>query len=82
MVEEALTETFDNVDMAPYDFDKDGWVDRLLVIHTGDAQEDGGGQNSIWSHYAPSRLDLKQEGNQLELTPWHHFFQWLGHDDS
>jgi M6 family metalloprotease-like protein len=53
LVEEALTTTFDNLDMSPYDFDNDGWVDRLLILHTGGAQEDGGGQNAIWSHYAP-----------------------------
>ena len=53
LVEEALTTTFENLDMAPYDFDNDGWVDRLLVLHTGGAQEDGGNQNAIWSHYAP-----------------------------
>ena len=53
LVEEALTTTFEDVDMSPYDFDNDGWVDRLLVLHTGGAQEDGGGQNAIWSHYAP-----------------------------
>ena len=39
LVEEALTTTFDNLDMSPYDFDNDGWVDRLLVLHTGDTQE-------------------------------------------
>jgi len=53
LVEEALTTTFENLDMAPYDIDNDGWVDRLLVLHTGGAQEDGGNQNAIWSHYAP-----------------------------
>ena len=65
LVEEALTETFDNVDMTPYDFDKDGWVDRLLVIHTGDAQEDGGGQNSIWSHYAPLSPGFEAGGKSI-----------------
>ena len=65
LVEEALTETFDNVDMAPYDFDKDGWVDRLLVIHTGDAQEDGGGQSSIWSHYAPLSPGFEAGGKSI-----------------
>ena len=65
LVEEALTETFDNVDMAPYDFDEDGWVDRLLVIHTGDAQEDGGGQNSIWSHYAPLSPGFEAGGKSI-----------------
>jgi len=53
LVEEALTTTFEDIDMSPYDFDNDGWVDRLLILHTGGAQEDGGSQNAIWSHYAP-----------------------------
>ncbi len=65
LVEEALTTTFDNVDMSPYDFDNDGWVDRLLVIHTGGAQEDGGGQDSIWSHYAPLSPGFEAGGRSI-----------------
>ena len=65
LVEEALTSTFDDVDMSPYDFDDDGWVDRLLVIHTGDAQEDGGGQNAIWSHYAPLSPGFEVGGKSI-----------------
>ncbi|MBN17303.1 MAG: hypothetical protein CMB37_03995 [Euryarchaeota archaeon] len=53
LVEEAMTSTFSDVDLSPYDIDGDGWIDRLLVLHTGGAQEDGGGTNAIWSHYAP-----------------------------
>ncbi len=53
LVEEAMTTTFSNVDLSPYDYDDDGWIDRLLVLHTGGAQEDGGGTSAIWSHYAP-----------------------------
>ena len=53
LIEEAMTSTFSNLDISPYDLDDDGWIDRLLVLHTGDAQEDGGGPNAIWSHYSP-----------------------------
>ena len=65
LVEEALTKTFDNIDFTPYDIDNDGWVDRLLVLHTGDAQEDGGGQNSIWSHYAPLSPGFSVNGKSI-----------------
>ena len=53
LVEEAMTETFSDLDIGPYDLDGDGWIDRLLVLHTGAAQENGGGSSAIWSHYAP-----------------------------
>ena len=54
LVKEALTTTFSDVDMSPYDLDDDGWVDRLLVLHTGAAQEEQTTNgNAIWSHYAP-----------------------------
>ena len=41
------------VDLAPYDLNSDGWVDRFLILHTGEAQEDAGGSNKIWSHFGP-----------------------------
>ena len=65
LVEEALTTTFDDMDMTPYDFDDDGWVDRLLVLHTGDAQEDGGNQDAIWSHYAPLSPGFSAGGKSI-----------------
>jgi M6 family metalloprotease-like protein len=41
------------VDLAPFDLNSDGWVDRFLILHTADAQEDAGGPNKIWSHFGP-----------------------------
>ena len=52
LVEEAFSSTFADIDLSPYDLDADGWIDRLLILHTGNAQEGSGGSNSIWSHYA------------------------------
>ena len=37
-------------DLSRWDFDSDGTVDRLLILHSGGAQESGGGANTIWSH--------------------------------
>lgn len=53
LVEEAFTTTFATIDISPYDLDGDGWIDRLLILHTGGAQEDNGGTSAIWSHYSP-----------------------------
>jgi len=37
-----------------FDLDGDGWVDRLLILHSSRPQEDGSGQtNRIWSHHGP-----------------------------
>ena len=41
------------VDLTPYDLNSDGWVDRFLILHTGEAQEDAGGSGKIWSHFGP-----------------------------
>ena len=65
LVEEALTTTFTDIDMSPFDFDNDGWVDRLLILHTGGAQEDGGNQNAIWSHYAPLSPGFSAGGKSI-----------------
>lgn len=41
------------VDLTPFDLNSDGWVDRFLILHTGEAQEDAGSSNKIWSHFGP-----------------------------
>jgi M6 family metalloprotease-like protein len=41
------------VDLTPFDLNSDGWIDRFLILHTGEAQEDAGGSNKIWSHFGP-----------------------------
>jgi M6 family metalloprotease-like protein len=59
LVAEAMESTFEELDISIYDLDGDGWVDRLLVLHTGGAQEDDGGPDAIWSHYAPINQGIK-----------------------
>lgn len=41
------------VEWPRHDLDADGRVDRLLLLHTGEAQEDRGQTNDIWSHFGP-----------------------------
>lgn len=41
------------IDLSDWDLDGDGVIDRLLILHSGEAQELGGPTSSIWSHYSP-----------------------------
>jgi len=62
LVEEAMTGLFHNGDLTPWDLNADGHIDRLLILHTGSAQEDGGGNSAIWSHYAPLSVPFEAGG--------------------
>jgi len=42
-----------DIDLSQWDLNSDGVVDRLLILHSGEAQELGGPASSIWSHYSP-----------------------------
>jgi len=52
LAEEAVKDHETYVDWDEYDLDNDGFVDRLLILHTSKAQEVNTGQSSlIWSHF-------------------------------
>ena len=51
LAKEAVNDQIDFVDWEKYDLDGDGWVDRLLILHTSIGQEEGGDSNRIWSHF-------------------------------
>lgn len=51
LAKEVVNEQIDSVDWKKYDLDEDGWVDRLLILHTSIGQEEGGDSNRIWSHF-------------------------------
>ena len=51
LAKEVVNEQIDLVDWRKYDLDGDGWVDRLLILHTSIGQEEGGDSNRIWSHF-------------------------------
>lgn len=52
MIVEAIEAADADIDYSQYDANDDGIVDSLFVIHAGDPDENGGGNNEeIWSHY-------------------------------
>ena len=48
---DVLRNSLSGVDLSPYDLNGDSWVDRILLLHTANAQEDSGGSGTIWSHF-------------------------------
>ena len=50
-------------DLSKWDFNDDGIIDRLLILHSGDAQESNGQSSSIWSHF--SGLD-----DPIKISQW------------
>ena len=63
LVENAVKDMLSGRDLSPWDFDNNGIVDRLLILHSADPQEISGGSSSIWSHM--SGLD-----NPVKIGKW------------
>ena len=52
LAQEAIESHISTVNWSHYDLDGDGWVDRLLILHTTKGQEENtGSSDRIWSHY-------------------------------
>ncbi len=52
LVENAAKNLLSGLDLSDWDLNGDGILDRLLVLHSGNAQESGGPPDSIWSHFS------------------------------
>ena len=53
LVAEVIESIGDDIDWDKADYDKDGIIDRFLILHPAEPQEDGGGgSNRIWSHFS------------------------------
>jgi M6 family metalloprotease-like protein len=53
LVAEVIESIGDDIDWDKADYDKDGIIDRFLILHPAEPQEDGGGSSSrIWSHFS------------------------------
>ncbi|MEE3270123.1 MAG: M6 family metalloprotease domain-containing protein [Candidatus Thermoplasmatota archaeon] len=63
LIESACLDLLAETDLSKWDFDGDGVIDRLLVLHSGRAQESGAGADALWSHM--SWLD-----EPLEIGDW------------
>ncbi len=53
LASEAINSLFAGKDLSLWDLNDDLVIDRLLIIHSGQPQEQGGPSSSIWSHYSP-----------------------------
>jgi immune inhibitor A len=52
MITEAIYAADAEIDFSQYDYNDDGIVDGLFVVHAGEPDENGGGnKEEIWSHY-------------------------------
>ena len=49
----AITELFQDQDISKWDLNGDYVVDRILILHSGQPQEEGGSSSTIWSHFSP-----------------------------
>lgn len=52
LAQEAVETVSKSIDWEPFDLNKDGTVDRLLILHTSKGQEENPSiKNRIWSHF-------------------------------
>jgi immune inhibitor A len=69
LVTEAVRLADADIDFSNYDEDGDGFVDHLIVVHSGNAQETTPIGNAIWSHHwAIVDADTSAPGNQELIT--------------
>ena len=67
LANEIIEAVQDEVEWNLFDLDKDGWVDRFLILHCATPQEDGGGSSSrIWSHFS-STEEVVDLGDGLKI---------------
>jgi immune inhibitor A len=50
LVQDALELADPFVNFADYDYDGDGWIDGLMIVHAGPGAEETGDDWDIWSH--------------------------------
>ena len=63
LIEASCLDLLSGMDLSRWDFDNDGVVDRLLIVHSGRAQESGGGSDALWSH-------MSWLSEPLEIGDW------------
>ncbi len=51
LLREVASDQLAGQDLSRWDLDSDGIVDRILILHSAQPQEKGGGSNSFWSHF-------------------------------
>lgn len=55
LLREVASDLLSGQDLSRWDLDDDGTVDRILILHSAQPQEKGGGTNSFWSHFTETQ---------------------------
>ena len=66
LASEVINSNKNQLDWNKYDLNSDGYVDRLLILHTTVGQEVGGNSNRIWSHFT-TLDDIIDLGDGLKI---------------
>ena len=78
LVEEAVSSALAAVNLSDYDLNGDGRLDRLLLMHTGRAQENGGRSSDIWSHFSYLMDPIEVNGTEIAHYTMASFDSGLG----
>ncbi len=62
LVEDLVNQIDSLVDFSNYDNDDDGFVDVVMVIHSGSGAEFSGSDNDIWSHKWSTITPIQKDG--------------------
>jgi immune inhibitor A len=77
LAEDAVDSADAHLNFANYDYNHDGWVDALIIVHAGPGAEETGDLDDIWSHkWYIGYLPLFKDGvylNDYNMDPEMHY---------
>ncbi|BDU50233.1 M6 family metalloprotease domain-containing protein [Haliovirga abyssi] len=86
LVIEAIKKAAQYINFSNYDLNNDGYVDQLIVIHSGEGEEKSGIATDIWSHewnlktpYEVDGVKISKYTMQSEYSPVGIFAHEFGH---
>ena len=59
MATQAIVSLLQEQDLSTWDLNGDFVIDRLLILHSGNPQEEGGPSSTIWSHFSPFQVPIE-----------------------
>ena len=64
LAQQTVESHISSVNWSQFDLDGDGWVDRLLILHTTNGQEENtGSSDRIWSHFTTFKEPITISGD-------------------
>jgi immune inhibitor A len=65
LAEDAVDSADAHLNLSDYDYNHDGWVDALIIVHAGPGAEETGNPNDMWSHKWVMHSTLYRDGVYL-----------------